>query len=87
MYDRLKRNVHQVKAMLWEWQLFACITDKEVAISTERKKNFNNAEFQIIFISPEALVVGMKWRSMLVTDVYQSCLIVFVVDEAYCIMK
>ena len=41
----------------------------------------------MIFISPEALVGGMEWRSMLVTDVYQSCLIAFVVDEALCIKK
>ena len=50
-------------------------------MSTEKEKIKKKAEFQIIFISPEALVVGMEWRRVLATDVYQSCLIAFVKDN------
>ena len=41
-----------------------------------------NGEYQIILISPEALVGGMEWRSMLATD-----LVAFVIDEAHCIKE
>ena len=45
------------------------ITDKEVSMSTEKEK-FKNAEFQIIFISPEAPVVawsgGACWPLMFI---------------------
>ena len=50
-------------------------------MSTEKEKKKKREKFQIIFISPEALVVGMEWRSILATDVYQSCLIAFVKDN------
>ena len=76
----------QVKAITAMGMSAVQITDKEVSMSTEKEK-LKNAEFQIIFISPEALVGGMEWRSMLATNVYQSRLIAFVVDEADCIKK
>ena len=42
-------------------------------------------EFQMIFISPEALFCGTVWRRLLCTDIYRKNLVAFVVDEAHCI--
>ena len=53
------------------------ITDKE-ATKTEVKQT----EYQIVFISPEALIGGMEWRSMLATDHYVEHFIALVIDEA-----
>ena len=43
------------------------ISDKEDA---SRKQAIRNGEFQIIFISPEALIL-LKWRNILSTRVYR----------------
>ena len=59
------------------------ISDKEAADTNAAIKN---GEFQVIFISPEALL-GTEWRNMLTTAVYRTNLIGFVVDEAHCIKK
>ena len=77
---------NQVKAITDMGMSAVRITHDKVSMTTEKDK-FKNVEFQMIFISPEALVGGMEWRSMLATDVYQSCLIAFAVDEALCIKK
>ena len=61
------------------------ITDKHT--KTTAKQSIMNEEYQIIFISPEALVGGMEWRSMLATDIYSKNLVAFVIDEAHCIKK
>ncbi len=41
----------------------------------------------IVFISPEALFISTKWKSMLSSDVYRENLVGFIVDEAHCIKK
>ena len=61
------------------------ISDREV-MSAEHKKAIKNGEFQVLFISPEALL-SLEWRSMLSTKVYKENLMAFVVDEAHCIKK
>ena len=62
------------------------ISDKEAAGSKERKQAIKNGMFQIVFISPEALIL-LKWRNMLSNKVYRDNLVAFVVDEAHCIKK
>lgn len=59
------------------------ISDKE---NTKKQTAIRNGEFQIVYISPEALVL-LKWRNILSTRVYQENLVAFVVDEAHCIKK
>ena len=44
------------------------ITDKHT--KTTEKQSIMNGEYQIIIISPEAVVGGMELRSMLATDIY-----------------
>ena len=43
--------------------------------------------YQIVFISPESLFTGKKWREMLQEEPYRSNLIGFIVDEAHCVKK
>ena len=59
------------------------ISDKD---DVGRKQAIKNGEFQIIFISPEALIL-LKWRNILSTRVYRDNFVAFVVDEAHCIQK
>ena len=59
------------------------ISDKE---DVGRKQTIKNGEFQIIYISPEALIL-LKWRNILSTRVYRDNLVAFVVDEAHCNLK
>ena len=42
--------------------------------------------FQIIFMSPEALLTDMRWHDMLLSPVYANHL-VGLVDEAHCVKK
>ena len=44
-------------------------------------------EYQLVYISPELLMVNLKWREMLTSTVYQSRLKGFIVDEAHCVTK
>ena len=60
------------------------ISDKKAAGSKERKQAIKNGVFQIVFISPEALIL-LKWRNMLSNKVYRNNLVAFVVDETHCI--
>ena len=55
-------------------------TDKE----TRRKVR---VEYQLVFISPEALFLAIEWRRMLSKHHYRRNLGGFVVDEAYCVQK
>ena len=43
--------------------------------------------FQLVYISPEALLTNDTWRDMLQSLVYQQNLVAFVVDEAHCVKK
>ena len=44
-------------------------------------------ECQVVFISPESLFSGRRWRDMLRDEPYISNLVGFVVDEAHCVKK
>ena len=43
-------------------------------------------KFQLVFISPESLLLNRKWRDMLLTSVYKLNLVAIVVDEAHCVI-
>jgi len=44
-------------------------------------------EFSLVFMSPESLVSGCRWREMFRSATYQDNLVGVVVDEAHCIDK
>ena len=56
------------------------------AVKATVKERIVKGEYQVIFISPEALG-GIEWRGMLSTFTYRKCLKGFVIDEAQCIKK
>ena len=43
--------------------------------------------FQLIYFSPEELILKEKWRTMLLSPAFQLNLVAFVVDEAHCVTK
>ena len=51
------------------------------------KNRIKNGEFQIVFTSPESLLMSMEWKNTLSSKVYRDNLVGFVVDEAHCIQK
>ncbi len=62
------------------------ISDKE-SISTQTKQEIERGEYQVIFVSPEALFFSTQWRQILSSRIYCLNLVGFVVDEAHCINK
>ena len=51
------------------------------------KHGIQHGDYQIIFLSPEALFCTMEWRRVLSTEHYKVNLVGLVVDEAHCIKK
>jgi len=47
----------------------------------------SDGRYQVVFLSPEALLTDRYWREVLQSQTYQSNLVAFVVDEAHCIRK
>ena len=64
----------------------AMISDRE-STPISMKNDIKKGNYQIIFISPEALFVSIEWRNVLSSDVFQNNLVGFVVDEAHCVKK
>ena len=62
------------------------VTDKQSTTSSV-KAGIKNGDYQIIFVSPEALFLSTEWRNILSSDIYISNLIAFVIDEAHCVKK
>ena len=64
----------------------AFVSDKE---TTDKacKRRIHKAEYQLVFVSPEALFFTIEWRAMLSSDIYRRFLVGFIVDEAYCVNK
>ena len=44
-------------------------------------------QYQLVFISPESLIMNLQWREMLRSDVYQWNLVGLAVDKAHCVTK
>ena len=64
----------------------ACISDKDDLETTkDTRRSIRRGEFQLVFLSPEALFATLEWRRMLSSDLYRAKLVGFVVDEAHCV--
>ena len=46
-----------------------------------------NSEYQLVYLSTEALLTNTTWRDMLGSSVYQQNLVAFVVDEVLSVGK
>ncbi len=44
-------------------------------------------KYQLMFMSPEALLTDVKWRDILQSPIFQENLVAFVIDEAHCVKK
>ena len=44
-------------------------------------------EISLVFMSPESMITGCRWREMFRSAVYQENLVAVVVDEAHCVDK
>ena len=44
-----------------------------------------DGEYQLLYISPEALLRNRLWKEMLCTTKYRDNLVALVVDEAHCV--
>lgn len=62
------------------------ISDLESMDKNVRRKVVNG-EYQIVYISPEALFLRTDWRRMLAGDLYRRNLVGFIIDEAHCVTK
>lgn len=64
----------------------AYVSDRD-STDRETRRKIIHGEFQLVFISPEALFLATEWRRMLSGDLYRKNLVGFVVDEAHCVKK
>ena len=62
----------------------ACVSDDT---NKEDRMKVLKGDYQLIYFTPEQLILNKTWRKMLLSDVYQTRLRAFVVDEAHCIKK
>ena len=44
-------------------------------------------EYQLLFMSPEALLKDKGWRDILLSSIYQENVVALAVDEAHCVKK
>ena len=64
----------------------AYASDKEDSTGNTRR-DIKKGEYQLVFVSPEALFATLEWRRMLSTELYRAILVGFIVDEAHCVTK
>ena len=61
-----------------------CISDVE---GTEVDEEIASGCYQVIFMSPEALLADTERRDMLLSTRFQNKLVGFAVDKAHCVKK
>lgn len=63
------------------------LSDKQSTDHAVRKR-LCNGDYQLVFMSPEALFASLELRRLLLcTNHYRSNMIALVVDEAHCVKK
>ena len=51
------------------------------------RKEVQEGQYQLVYITPELLITGSVWRKMLVGEVYSERLRAFIIDEAHTVKK
>lgn len=46
-----------------------------------------SGKYQLVYMSPEAMLLNLRWREMFRSDIYQRNLVCLAVDEAHCVEK
>ena len=62
----------------------ACITSES---TPHMMSGVMAGDYQLVFFTPEILLMKSKWRDMLLGDVYRNRINALVVDEAHCMKK
>ena len=44
-------------------------------------------EYQLVFITPEMIIIHKRWRKVIDGDIYTERLKAFVIEEAHCVKK
>ena len=73
----------QVRQMVQRGVSAVYVGDADDAMETD----ICDGKFQLVYMSPEALLTNPMWRDMLQSPLYHSNLVAFVVDEAHCVKK
>ena len=55
--------------------------------SEDVKQGLIEGEYQVVYFTPEMILVGKRWREMLLSEVYSCRLKTFVIDEAHTVKK
>ena len=55
--------------------------------SKSLRKDVQDGQYQLVYITPELLITGSVWRKMLVGEVYSERLRAFIIDEAHTVKK
>ena len=63
------------------------VSDRDTKLASTSEQSVMKGNVSIVLISPEALFISTKWKSMLSSDIYRENLVGFIVDEAHCIKK
>ena len=53
----------------------------------ETVQKIMQGEFQVVYFTPESLVLNRRWRRMLLSEVYQERLRALAIDEAHTVQK
>ena len=56
-------------------------------VDSEIENEVCDGKYQLVYLSPEALLTNVTWRDMLQSPVYQQNLVALVIDEAHCVKK
>eukprot|EP00731_Ephydatia_muelleri_P008811 Em0004g1149a len=56
-------------------------------LEEEEQNEICNSRYQLIFVSPEALLDDERWREILMDDNFQENLVALAIDEAHCVKK
>lgn len=65
----------------------AIVTSESDAESERIKSGVLEGRYQLVFISPEQLIVKEKFRCMCQNEIYTERLVSLVIDEAHCVKK
>ena len=57
------------------------------AVEEEEQNEICNSRYQLIFVSPEALLDDERWREILMDDNFQENLVALTIDEGHCVKK
>ena len=77
MMDQVRAMLERRLSMVYVWD---CNDEKAVAVVC-------NGQYQLVFMSPDALLTDKQWRTTLLSEVYNECLVALVVDEVHCVKK